>query len=191
MAIAHAEIQEQALAVPYHRFTVDEYQWMGRTAILKPDDRVELLDGQVVDMTPIGPVHAFIVRWFNEALVPALKGKATVLVQDPVQLSNSQPQPDIAVARLRDDGYRWKHPGGRDLLLVVEVADSSLPRDRDLKARLYLLAGVPEVWVVDVEHRELLVFRDRESTRHEVVRSGKISPAAFPDLELQVAEILG
>jgi Uma2 family endonuclease len=188
---APRDIPEQAPTVPYHRFTVDEYQWMGRTGILRPDDRVELLDGQIVDMAPIGPVHASIVDRLVEVLRDVLGKQVIVRAQSPVAIGASQPEPDLALLRRREDFYRHEHPTAADVLLVIEVADSSLLRDRDIKARLYLRSGVPEVWVVDVERRELLVFKDGESESYEVVKGGEVSPAAFPELKLQVAEILG
>lgn len=178
------------------RFTVDEYVRMGETGILAEGDRVELLDGEVVRMPPIGPVHASIVDRLNHALVTALGDRAVVRVQNPTVLDeHSQPQPDLVVARARPGGYRSAHPGPADMLLVVEVADSSVGFDRDVKLPLYARAGIAEVWIIDVAANRVEVHRHPRGEVYDqrsVVTSGEaLSVPGFDDATADVDAVLG
>ena len=150
--------------VQRHRFTVEEYALMGVVGIFSEDDRVELIDGDVHEMTPIGPTHAGIVDALNELLVSRLIGKAKVRVQNPVRLSrHTEPQPDLVVARPRPrtgGHYTDRHPGGADVLLVIEVADSSLRYDREAKLPVYAKAGIPEAWLVDVGAQTVTMYTE-------------------------------
>lgn len=130
-----------------HRFTVDEFARMGAAGIFTEDDRVELIDGEIRDLPPVGPSHAWIVNRLGEALITRLAGKAYVSVQNPVRLGpHTEPQPDLTVAA-RAGGYADRHPAAADILLVVEVA---VHFDRTEKAPRYAQAGIPEMWLVDV-----------------------------------------
>ena len=178
------------------RFTVDEYECMGRAGILHEDERVELIDGEVIEMPPIGPGHAGDTKQLNQLFSSRLGARAIVSVQDPIRLPpGAEPEPDIALLVPRPDFYRAAHPGPDAVLLIVEVADTSLAYDRDVKVPMYAAAGIPEVWVVDVAGERVLVYREphaggyRQTTTVE--RGGVIAPAAFPDLVLRVDEILG
>lgn len=134
-----------------YRFTVDEYHRLAETGILGEEDRVELIDGEIVMMTPMGSRHAACLARLTQLLVELADGAAIVRVQSPVELDGrSEPEPDLALARPRADFYTSGHPRPADLLLVVEVADSSLGYDRDVKLPLYGTAGVPELWIVDL-----------------------------------------
>ena len=145
--------------VQRHRFTVEEYARMGDAGIFREDDRVELIHGDVQEMTPIGPTHAGVVDDLNELLVTRLAGKARVRIQNPIRLGlHDEPQPDLVVAQLRADHYTGRHPEGSEVLLVVEVADSSLRYDREAKQPLYAAAGIPESWLVDVAARSVTIF---------------------------------
>ena len=142
--------RERAAHVRPYRFAVDEFARMGEAGIFTEDDRVELIDGAVLEMTPIGPPHAWIVGRLTELLVTRLAGRAYVSIQNPIRLDrHTEPQPDLVVARRRRSGYTDRHPDADDVLLVVEVADSSLRHDRDQKAPRYGRAGIPETWLVD------------------------------------------
>ena len=177
-------------------FTVDSYHRLAELGILDEDDRVELLDGQIVEMTPIGGPHAACVIRLNTLLARRSGRDTVVSMQNPVVLAERwEPQPDIAVLR-RAGGYRgaWL-PGPRDVLLVIEVADTSLERDRDVKIPRYALAGIPEAWLVDLAGDAISVCREpgpdgyREIvtvSRHETLR-----PFLLPGLEVGVDEILG
>ncbi len=143
-----------------HWLTVDDYYRMAEVGILDPEARVELIDGEIIDMAPPGSPHAATVHYLNEVFVRAVEGRATVLVQNPVRLSRySEPQPDLALLRRRDDFYRERHPQPDDVLLIVEVAASSLRFDRKKKTPLYARHGIPEIWLVDLGGRRLVRYR--------------------------------
>jgi Uma2 family endonuclease len=143
-----------------HRYTVADYYRMGEVGILAPDARVELIDGEVIEMPPIGAPHASIVTDMQRALERAVGDAALVRVQNPIQLGrHDQPQPDLALVKPPASKYRKRHPLPADILLLIEVADSSLRYDRDVKGRLYALAGIPEVWLLDVNARTLRRFQ--------------------------------
>lgn len=139
-----------------HRLTVRDYQRMGEAGIFHEDDRVELIEGEIVDMAPIGTGHASSVKRLANIMKLAVGEQAILSVQDPVVLGDhSAPQPDIALLRPQADYYAAAHPQARDVLLIIEVADSSLDYDREVKLPLYARHGIPEVWLVDVGGRRL------------------------------------
>jgi Uma2 family endonuclease len=184
------------MSVTYRRFTVDDYHRMAETGILTEDDRVELLDGQVLEMSPIGPAHAGCVNRLTRLFTRLTAGSATVSVQNPVVLSaRSEPQPDLAILRYREDGYAAAHPSQGDVLLVVEVADRSSQSDRAVKVPLYAAAGIGEVWLVDLSEGRIEVYRGPAPVGYRQVsrvRSGQsITPLRFPDLTIAANEILG
>ena len=128
------------------RFTVEEYERMGQVGILGEDDRVELLDGEIVAVSPTGPKHASVVDVLTEQLYARLLGRVAIRVQNPVRLlPRSEPEPDVVVARRRRDAYRSSHPTAEDVLLVVEVADSPLVSDRAVELPIYARQGIAEV----------------------------------------------
>jgi Uma2 family endonuclease len=177
-----------------HRFDVDQYQRMMEAGVLSPDARVELLDGELFEMHTIGSRHFASVIQLSELLTVALSGHALISVQMPVHLSRfSMPEPDVAVLRPREDSYARGLPEPVDTLLLIEVADSSLPKDRTAKLPLYAMAGIREVWIVDLTTNAIDVHRDpageayAATTRHT---DGVIAPLAFPQLQLDVAAIL-
>ena len=150
-----------SLAARHRRFSVDEYYRMAEAGILHEDDRVELLDGEIIEMTPIGSLHAACVDRLNRIFVSACGDRAIVRVQNPVRLStDSEPEPDLAILRPRADDYARAHPGPADVLLVIEVADSSLEYDRGRKAQAYARSGIPELWIVDLASEVVFVCRD-------------------------------
>jgi Uma2 family endonuclease len=176
-------------------FTVDDYNRMVETGILAEDDRVELLDGEIVEMTPIGPRHIGLVIRLNRVLIERLAGRAIVSSQHPVILDDlSEPEPDIALCAQRADDYMTAIPRPADVLLVIEVSDTSLAYDRGRKARRYAATGVPELWIVDLQHDAIEVFREPGPdgyAQSEVFRSGGVvAPAAFPDVQITVDELL-
>ncbi|MGD2154872.1 MAG: Uma2 family endonuclease [Gemmatimonadales bacterium] len=176
-------------------FTVDEYYRMADVGILGEDDRVELLDGEIVRMTPIGSRHSACVDRLVRKFTEIPEQRAIVRVQNPLRLSQrSEPQPDLCLVRPRPDYYGGAHPGPGDAFLVVEVAETSLESDRDLKIPLYARAGVPEVWLVDLERRRVHLFRQpSEDGYRSVAKTGpgdQLVPQAFPELTIPVDEIL-
>jgi Uma2 family endonuclease len=177
-------------------FNVDEYYRMGRAGILKPDDRVELIEGDIIRMSPIGSSHAACVSRLDRLLQKANAPKATIWVQNPVRLNDfSEPVPDIAVLKPRNDFYGKRHPTPVDVLLVIEVADTTILSDRNLKGVLYAQAGIREFWLVNVRRKIIEVYFDPvdgryrkslEFRRREVVVSPSISA-----LRLKVSDIVG
>lgn len=183
-----------SVAAPRRMWSVDDYERMIAAGVFRDDDRCELLEGEVVDMSPIGPDHAGKVNRLNRRLVLLLGNRATVAVQNPVRLPPlSMPQPDLAILRPRDDDYSRSHPAPADVFWVIEVADTTLARDR-AKLRLYAEAGVPEVWIVNLPESCLEIYRRPSGGRYEdaiVKRQGdRCAAAAFPDVALELAEIL-
>lgn len=187
---------EAMAAVEPRRFTVQEYQRMGQTGILGEDDRVELIDGQIVRMTPIGPPHAGTVMALN-ALFSRLAGdSAVVSVQSPLVIGDfSEPEPDLVLVKPPLARYREAHPGPEDVLLVVEVAHTSGRYDREVKAPLYARAGIPEYWIVDVALGVVEMYRSPSGDRYaRVIQMGpddRVAASALPGVELSVSEILG
>lgn len=178
------------------RFTVDEYYRMAEAGILGPDERVELLDGEILDLLPIGSRHAGVTSYLANRLIRALRERVLVMVQCPLRIDeHDEPQPDIAVLKPRDDDYRGQHPGPRDAYLVIEVAESSIERDRFGKLPLYAKAKVPEFWLVDLVRDRIEVHRSPIQIAYDditVLAPGQpISPEAFPDIVLAVGDILG
>jgi len=142
-----------------HRLTVDQYYRMAEAGIFKEDDRVELIEGEIIDMPPIGIDHAYFVNRLTSIFVQNIGHQANVSSQNPIRLnSRSEPQPDIALLRYREDFYRHTRPSPEDILLLVEVSDTSLRYDMEVKLPLYARHGIPEVWIVDLEHRRIEIF---------------------------------
>lgn len=143
-----------------HRITVDEYYRMAEVGLLAPDARVELVEGEIIDMAPIGPSHGRVVDRLNKLFVRAVDDLAIVRIQGAVLLDpGSMPQPDVALLSPSADGYGTHHPSPADIRLIVEVSDSTLRYDRDVKVPLYARHGVPEVWIVDLQNGELRWYR--------------------------------
>ena len=179
-----------------HRFTWDDYHAMVAAGALKDDDRVELIEGEIVDMTPIGSRHGAAVDLLNRWLVMGCGTRAIVRVQGPVRVgAHSEPQPDLLALVPRDDFYRDKSPTADDVLLLIEVADSSLQYDQTVKLPLYARAGVREVWLVDLVRNEVQVHREPTPSGFGFVerrgRGSLVEPIALSGLSLQVDELLG
>lgn len=182
--------------VTLHRFTVRDFQKMGEAGIFGEDERLELIDGHVVRMTPIGGPHAGTVKALIRLFGPRVADRAILSVQDPVILGDfSEPQPDFMLLRPAPDNYQRRIPVAKDVLLLVEVADTSGPRDRGPKLEVYALAGIPEYWILDVENNTLEVYRSPSGRGYqlaETLRAGvSIAPEALPDIKLELSEILG
>lgn len=178
-----------------YRFTVEDYHRMAEAGILSEDDRVELIEGEILQMAPIGGEHAACVNGSARLLIKRLDDRAVVSIQNPVRLSaGSEPEPDLMLLRPRADQYWQGLPEPEDVLLIIEVSDSTLHFDRGTKLPMYAAAGIPEVWIVDLERRRVLVHRGPDGDLYReaiVIDQGSISPAAFPDVALQLDEIFG
>ena len=155
-----------------HLLTVEEYHRMGETGILKQQDRVELIEGEIVDMAPIGSNHAGTVNYLSKVLNTSLSTEAIISSQNPIIMNNlSEPEPDIVVLKLRDDFYRHAHPTPDDIYLVIEVAESSLQYDREIKIPLYAKYNIPEVWLVDLESNQLTVYSSPKNNQYENIET--------------------
>jgi Uma2 family endonuclease len=177
-------------------FTVDEYHHMAEAGILKEGERVELIDGEVVYMSPIGTRHAACVKRLIALLTEQVGRSAIVGAQDPVQLSEYvEPQPDISLLRYRDDYYAGQSPTAEDAFLLIEVADTSLAYDRDVKVPLYARGDVPEVWVVDLTGDAVLVRRKPEDGAYTEARTARRGDAlVLPGVSgaaIKVEDVLG
>ncbi len=176
-------------------FTVDAYQRLAELGVLREDERVELIAGQVVEMSPIGDRHASCVRRLNRFLSGALGNLAIVDVQNPVVLGeHDAPQPDLVLLRPRADAYP-KHPRAGDILLMIEVADTTVAYDRDIKMPLYARAGIPETWLVDLPADRIDVYRDpvggQYATVQSVSRGAVLTALHLPNVTFRADEILG
>jgi Uma2 family endonuclease len=176
------------------RFDVDEYHAMVRAGILMEGDRVELIDGEIVEMHSIGSRHLSCVMRLTRLLVTTLAQHADVSIQGSLRLDRySEPEPDVVVLRRRDDDYAAALPEPPDTLLVIEVADTSLAYDRDVKLPLYARARVPEVWIVDLDARAVEVHTQPDADGYgqcERITSGEISPTSLPEVAVEVGDIL-
>jgi Uma2 family endonuclease len=186
------------MAVQMHRwqFTVADFARMAEAGIFAEDDRVELIDGEVRVMSPIGPRHAAIVKRLNALLSRQVADHALVSVQDPIQLTDyTEPQPDIAVLRAREDFYAQALPMPADVLLVVEVAETSLAYDREEKIPRYAQALIPEVWLIDVERETVTQYTHPDGTRYHgaqtLSRGQRLVSYTVSTLQLAVESIFG
>jgi len=177
-------------------FSADEYHRMGEAGIFSEDDRVELIEGEILKMSPIGSRHAATVKRLNGQLNRLLGDRAIVSVQDPILLNDfSETQPDIAILRRRDDFYARAHPSASDALLIIEIADTSVEYDHDIKLPAYARSAVPEVWIVDLPAETVVAHADLANGVYRAVstyrRGDSITPLHFPDFSIEVVSILG
>jgi Uma2 family endonuclease len=177
-----------------HRLTVDEYHRMGEAGILRQVDRVELIEGEIIDISPIGSDHAGTVNYLNQVLFAALQEKAIISTQNPIILNNrNEPEPDIVLLKPRDDFYRQSHPTPTDVLLIIEVADTSLRYDREIKIPLYARHNIPEVWLIDLENNQLTKFFSPNNSQYEtsniVTDHSQVSIQELPDLKINLTKL--
>ena len=177
-----------------HLVTAQEYLRMGETGVCAPDARLELIEGEIFEMAPIGPPHSGAVITLNRLLILRAGERAAVSVQLPVIVGElSVPQPDFALLKPRRDNYSTAYPQRGDILLAIEVSDTTLRTDLRIKAPLYARAGIPEYWVVDVNESTVHVFREPgiEGYRKTLVAKGEdeLAPVELPEVRLRVAEI--
>jgi len=179
-----------------HPFTVTDYARMRETGILSEDDRVELIDGEVRLMSPIGPVHAAIVKRLNTMLNRVLADTLILSIQDPIQLNDySEPQPDLAILQYRADFYAQAHPVADDVLLVIEVSDTTVDYERDEKLPRYATANIAEAWLVDVNTFTVEQYLQPRNGKYLVQqlaeRGDSITAQAIAALQLDVDSIFG
>ena len=185
-----------AIAARRKRFTVDDYYAMGRAGVFGDGDRVELIEGEIIQLSPIGSRHQAIVDRLTHLFVSRMGDQAIVRVQGPLRLAPiTEPQPDLQLLAPQDDFYAAAHPSQEEALLVIEVADTSLQFDRDEKALVYARRGVHELWIIDLRHERVLVMRDPSAAGYRqsqsVTRGESVSPQAFPQFAVAVEDLLG
>ncbi len=190
-----AGIPDHPAAPTRHRLDVDAYYRMAEAGILTDPRRVELIDGDIIDMTPIGSAPAGTANRLIESFArAAAAGQALLTVQTPLRLdAYNEPQPDVMLLRPRSDHYKARHPSAADVLLLVEVSDSSLAYDRNTKLALYARFGVPEVWIVDIPGGGVEIYREPKDGAYafrERLAAGQLSPAQVPQLAIDVAWLL-
>ena len=184
-----------SVEIAKHSFTVEEYERMGEAGIFPPDARLELIEGEIYEMPPIGPPHAGVVAYLSKLLNRSF-GDLIVIVQSPVRLNDfSEPQPDLALLRWREDFYRSAHPTPADVLLVVEVSDATVETDRKVKVPLYARAGIPEAWLVNIPDERIEVYSDPSGDAYgQVKQFGRGEQAQSPTLKelvMSVGELFG
>lgn len=185
-----------AVQLTKHSFTVEEFHRMAESRILTEDSRVELVEGELIEMTPIGSRHAACVDRLNRLFSKHVGEAAIVRVQNPISLSHhSELQPDLVLARPKPDFYADAHPGPEAILLVVEVAETSTEVDREIKVPLYAQAGIIEVWLVALPHGHIEVYRNPISTGYREVQSlgleDALAPLLLPQIILPIGSVLG
>ena len=179
-----------------HAFTVGEYYRMAETDILTKEDRVELIAGQIVAMSPIGSRHAACVKRLNLLLGKMVGDSMLIGVQDPIALdAYSAPEPDLVLLRPRTDFYAEAHPAASDVLLAVEVGDTSADYDREVKLPLYAQVGLPEVWLIDLQKGRVEVYARPQGgayqQRVDVAADATLTSPTIPQLALAAADLLG
>lgn len=190
-----ADTKMLPVAVPPHRFTVEDYYRMVETGILREDSRVELVEGEVLTLPLPGPRHSGIVDRINGILVRAVGDAAIVRVQNPLRIDDySEPVPDLTLLRPRQDSYTQSYPVPSDVMLLIEVSDASLSYDRSRKLVLYAQARIPEYWIVNLRRNVIEVCRSPSEAgyeqKEELAAGTRLAPAALPDAELEVSDIL-
>ncbi len=173
------------------KWSVEDYHRMIEAGILS-DRRVELVEGEIIEMSPEGPLHVFVNDKTAEYLRQRLKGLAKVREAHPITLANSEPEPDIAIVRLPDTVYLTHHPYPKDIYWLIEVADSTLAEDLRIKKKIYARAGIAEYWVIDVQAKKITIFRQPQEDNYLTVQEierGIITPLAFSQIALEVSEL--
>jgi Uma2 family endonuclease len=174
------------------KWSVDDYHCMVEAGILR-DRRVELLAGEIVEMSPETPIHYTTAKRGAKYLEELLSGKADVRFNGPITLSDSEPEPDIAIVRLPESSYSDRHPAPEDIFWLVEVAKTSLKKDLDIKTAIYATAGIQEYWVLDLSAKQIIVFRNPQNGKYveeRTIEEGAIAPLAFPDILVSVNRLL-
>ncbi|SRR5712691_1563456 len=177
------------------RFTVHDFHRMAQAGIFSEDDRVELLDGEIIEMTPIGSRHAACVARLDRLFNLRLGTAGIVWVQNPIKIDDrTEPQPDLVLLRPRPDFYAQAHPGPDDVLLLIEVADTTLEMDREVKLPLYAKAGIREVWIVDLTGGTVQLYRQPSLQGYQTSIQARgieqLTAEALPNLTISASDIL-
>ncbi len=184
------------LQLQRRQFTLAQYHQMIATGVVPEGDRVELIDGEILEMAAIGRKHAAQVNRLTRLFARCLGDEIVVSIQNPVELGpRSEPEPDVTLLRWRADYYEANHPQAADIYLVIEVADTTVEFDRDIKAPLYARSGIAEYWLINLPSDAIEVYRQPTAAGYQVVetkqRGMAIAPSTLPQLRLTVDQILG
>lgn len=174
------------------KWSVPDYHAMIEAGILS-DRRVELLDGEIWEMSPEGPLHRFINDRAAQYLRERLQGLAKVFEAHPIALPNSEPEPDVAIVRLPEAAYLTRHPQPEDIYWLIEIADRTLSIDLGRKKQVYARAGIGEYWVIDLQGKKMQVFLSPQGDSYALEREftqGTVTPSAFSSLEIPVEKLL-
>jgi Uma2 family endonuclease len=188
-SVLQPQIKESELSL--RKLTIDEYHKLGEAGILHPKDRVELIDGLLVKMAPIGPEHQFILERLNDIFGEQKKGRYKVGPGRPIPIPDfNEPQPDMVLFKI-DAGTRRQHASPQEIYLVIEVSDTTLKYDSEGKRRAYENVGIPEYWIVDVAAKTVRVFRLNRGKKYRETRyaKGSIAVQAFPDVIVDLGEL--
>jgi Uma2 family endonuclease len=177
-----------------HRITVEEYYRMAEVGLLEPDARVELIDGEIIDMPPIGSRHYGVTHRLQHLLIRALGDRAMVRIEAPARLDNySEPVPDLAVVAPREDFYTARHPIPSDALLLVEVSETTLRYDQQIKAALYARHSIPEYWIVDLKRKQLHVSQHPTATGYRktftIDQPASVQLLSLPDIAIDISSL--
>ena len=176
-------------------FTVNEYERLYETGIFSPSERTELIEGEIFTMAPIGSRHAATVNLMARLFIQSLDGKAITSIQNSIPMNDlSEPQPDLVVLEYREDFYKHKKPKAANVIFIVEVSDSSLRFDRQVKGPLYARHGIPEYWVVDLIDEQIIVFREPSANGYQQEKHYRkedtVVPLHFPDFGVTVCDVV-
>ncbi|MCA1567831.1 MAG: Uma2 family endonuclease [Acidobacteria bacterium] len=177
-------------------FSVAEFERMGEAGVFTKDARLELIEGEIIEMLPIGSRHAACVKFLSRFLNRAIGDIALVSTQDPIRLNDfSEPEPDLALLRLRDDFYRDAHPTPADVLLIIEVADTTLAYDRQVKVPLYAKAGIEEAWIINLSEEQIEIYSGLADGTYQTIvnfrRGDEARAHTIAGLAVNVADVLG
>jgi Uma2 family endonuclease len=178
-----------------HRFNVKDYYRMGELGLLPPDARVELVNGNIIDLSSVSPMHGGVVIRLNRLFHDCSSDGWLISLRNPVHLDDySEPVPDLMLLKKAADDYCEQHPCPKDVFLLVEVSDSTLETDREVKLPVYARAGIAEVWIVDLTSGALEVYRDPHLTAYTNIRilhdGDSAAPVHFPDAVIEVSKLL-
>jgi len=184
-----------AVQILRKKFTVGQYHQMIESGILSDRDRVELIQGEIIEMSPVGRRHAACVDRLAELMILRLASKVIVRTQNPIRLSDdSEPQPDLALLRRRDDYYKTGHPQPGDIFLAIEVSDTTIDFDREVKIPLYAKEGITEVWLVDLNTQSVEVYQEPLSGQYQFIQhcdqGQTLAPQAFPETQFTVNQLV-
>ena len=189
------QFRELMARAPRRKFTVTDYHRMGDAGILHQHDRVELINGELYEMAPIGSRHAGVVAALTRVLTIGVADRGVLFVQNPIVIPDfSEPQPDLALLAPRLDGYRDALPLPSEVKLVIEVADATLRWDRDVKIGLFGRHGIAEAWLVEIPRRLVTVYRDPGLQGYRLsmeIAQGTVAPQALPELQVGIDAIFG